>query len=120
MRPHAGALWHGVLSGDLYAYAMDVLDALDALEVRGSNMDWLDALDDSFLRKTWFFWFLAWWWALCLNSVSLDTQFRHLTMHSSQCETNKFNGGRHCVLQAAITQLHSGNTFSQTGCASKY
>ena len=88
MRPHAGSLWHRVLSGDLYASAMDILDALDALEVRGSNMDWLDALDDSFLRKTWFFWFLAWWWALCLNSVRLDTRFRHLTMHSSQCETN--------------------------------
>ena len=52
VRSPAGALWHGVLSADLYPCAMDILPALDALVVRGSNMDWLDALDDSFLRRT--------------------------------------------------------------------
>ena len=53
MRPDAGALWHRVLSGDLYASAMDILDALDALDVRGSSMDWLDVLDVRFLTRTW-------------------------------------------------------------------
>ena len=54
-----GALWHGVLSADLYPCAMDILPALDALVVRGSNMAWPDALDDRFLCATWFFCVLA-------------------------------------------------------------
>ena len=55
VRPDAGALCHRVLSGDLYASGMDVLDALDALDVRGSSMDWLDALDVRFLSRAWVF-----------------------------------------------------------------
>ena len=34
---------------------MGILHALDALEVRGTNKDWIDALDGSFLCETWFF-----------------------------------------------------------------
>lgn len=90
---------------------MDILHALDALVVRGTNMDWIDALDGSFLCETWFFCALAYWWALCLNRISLATQCIRLTMHSSQWDTTKLNAGRQRVLHAEITQ---------TGCAWKY
>ena len=55
VRSPAGALWHGVLSADLYPCAMGILHALDALEVRGTDKAWIDALDGSFLCETWFF-----------------------------------------------------------------